>query len=254
MKQIIIDNISTTYYITEDGKCYNNITNKYLKGQVGKNGYLSFSLTMPDGSKKRVYAHRLVGEAYVPKASAQQKQINHIDGNKLNNYASNLEWVTAKENQQHALSCDLRRFPHVFCFNRDKILVAEYKSIPMAAKAVGISESIIGQELRKEVKTLSGGFYWSRERTLGKIKDYTSNGKAKRVNQYDLKGKYIATYESAGQAGRALGAYSGSHVAECCRGKIKTYKGFIWRYVDDIVSPLSEELRETQQNVKEKGI
>jgi hypothetical protein len=33
MKQIIIDNISTSYFITEDGKCYNSKTGKYLQGQ-----------------------------------------------------------------------------------------------------------------------------------------------------------------------------------------------------------------------------
>jgi len=32
MKQIIVDNISTSYFITEDGRCYNTNTNKYLKG------------------------------------------------------------------------------------------------------------------------------------------------------------------------------------------------------------------------------
>jgi len=33
MKQIIVDNISTHYYISEDGKCYNGKTGRYLKGQ-----------------------------------------------------------------------------------------------------------------------------------------------------------------------------------------------------------------------------
>ena len=32
IKQIIVDNISTSYFITEDGRCYNTNTNKYLKG------------------------------------------------------------------------------------------------------------------------------------------------------------------------------------------------------------------------------
>ena len=50
MKQIIVGNISTTYYITEDGKCYNSITGKFLKGQVNcRNGYFSYNITMPDG-------------------------------------------------------------------------------------------------------------------------------------------------------------------------------------------------------------
>ena len=33
MKQISIDNISTTYYITQDGKCYNSKTDKKLKNK-----------------------------------------------------------------------------------------------------------------------------------------------------------------------------------------------------------------------------
>ena len=47
-------------------------------------------------------------------------------------------------------------------------------------------------------------------------------------------------YDSCGIASRALGLKNSSHIAECCRGKIKTYKNFIWRYADDIVSPFIE--------------
>ena len=61
-----------------------------------------------------------------------------------------------------------------------------------------------------------------------------------KVNQYDKNGKFINQYESTGAAARALGAHSGSHIGECCRGKIKTYKGFVWRYAEDIVSPSSK--------------
>jgi hypothetical protein len=32
MKQIVVNNISTWYYITEDGHCFNSKTGKYLKG------------------------------------------------------------------------------------------------------------------------------------------------------------------------------------------------------------------------------
>lgn len=242
MKNIVINNISTSYFITEDGKCYNSKTNKFLKGQENyKNHYISFNLTMPDGKKKRVYAHRLVAEAYVKNDSPKtKKEINHIDGNKLNNNADNLEWVTAKENAQHALEKELGKFKHVFCFNKDKLLVAEYKNIPEAARAVGISNSLICQELNKEIKTLSGGFYWSRLKILGKTKNYKNLGKAKEVYQYDLKGKFINRYSSVGEAARSIGASGGSHIGECCRGKIKTYKGFVWRFSEDIVSPSNE--------------
>ena len=242
MKQIIVDNFSTNYYITEDGKCFNSKTGKYLKGQENyKNHYISFNITLPDGSKKRLYAHRLVAEAYLEKPLDKNKnQINHIDGNKLNNHKDNLEWVTPAENTQHAIDNDLKKFKHIYCFNFNKDLVAEYKTVQEAANAVGISTGIIFQELQKEIKTLSGGFYWSYQSTLdlNKIKNYKNLGKAKEVYQYDLNGKFINSYKSAGEAARSIGASSSSHIGECCRGKIKQYKGFIWRYSEDIVSPL----------------
>ena len=253
MKQIIVNNISTTYFITEDGNCYNNKTGKYLKGQIGKNGYLSFSLTLPDGSKKRVYAHRLVALNYLPTPKKGNIEVDHVDGNKLNNHYSNLEWVSPKENQQRALKLELRKFNHIYCFDKDKRLVAEYINVADAAKAVNISKSIIMQEINKEIKTLSGGFYWSKERILGQTKNYENLGKAKEVYQYDLNNKFIMAYPSTGAAARALGLKSGSHIGECCRGKIKSFKGFIWRYSEDIVLTFAkaEETAKLRKNKKE---
>ena len=135
---------------------------------------------------------------------------------------------------------ELRSFAPVFCFNADKQLIAKYKTIKEASEAVGISQSLILQELNKDIKTLSGNFYWSREEQLTKVKNYKNIGKSKKINQYNLKGKFIMSYPSAGIAAKAIGVKSSSHISECCRGKIKSYKGFIWRYFDDIVSPSNE--------------
>ena len=75
MKQIIVDNQKTQYYITEDGKCYNINRNSYLKGQISNSGYLNYNLTLPSGEKKRFYAHRLVAQAYILNYDIENKKI-----------------------------------------------------------------------------------------------------------------------------------------------------------------------------------
>ena len=87
------------YYIDENGNVYNSTTKKYLKGSYGEHGYKYYRLSK-DGKKKMFYAHRLVAEYYLENSN-NLPVVNHIDGNKLNNHFSNLEWVTYSENTKH---------------------------------------------------------------------------------------------------------------------------------------------------------
>lgn len=64
-------------------------------------GYASVSL-----SGVNHLVHRLVAEAFIPNPG-NKPQVNHKDGNRRNNCVSNLEWVTAKENVDHAFSIGL---------------------------------------------------------------------------------------------------------------------------------------------------
>lgn len=57
---------------------------------------------------KRIRIHRLVAFYFIENPDPKRKtQVNHTDGNKLNNTMWNLEWVTPKENVQHAFSTGL---------------------------------------------------------------------------------------------------------------------------------------------------
>lgn len=63
-------------------------------------GYLVTDLYQ-GGKRSTVRVHRLVAEAFVPNPDCKP-EVNHKDGNKYNNNASNLEYVTKKENCRHA--------------------------------------------------------------------------------------------------------------------------------------------------------
>ena len=84
--------------VTENGEVFVKKTGKALTPKNNGNGYLRIYIPK---IKKRFLLHRLVATAYIPNPD-NKPQVNHIDGNKLNNKADNLEWVTAQENNLHA--------------------------------------------------------------------------------------------------------------------------------------------------------
>ena len=82
---------------------------KILKPHQNYNGYLWVSLCKNDKRKKNKI-HRLVAQAFIPNIN-NKPQVNHIDGNKHNNNLKNLEWVTSKENMEHAIKKGLWEAP-----------------------------------------------------------------------------------------------------------------------------------------------
>lgn len=84
------------YEVTKDGHVINKHTGREQKYQYNTKGYPRVII----GGKK-YFIHRLVAEKYVPNPE-NKPQVNHIDGDKTNNCADNLEWVTNQENRQHA--------------------------------------------------------------------------------------------------------------------------------------------------------
>jgi len=64
-------------------------------------GYALLNLRI-DGRQRNLLVHRLVAKAFVTNDRACPI-VNHIDGDKCNNHADNLEWCTAQENRNHAI-------------------------------------------------------------------------------------------------------------------------------------------------------
>lgn len=67
------------------------------------------------------------------------------------------------------------------------------------------------------------------EKEKRKIENKQKN-RSRMVGQYTLEGELVQTYNSTQEAQR--NGFSSGHVSECCRGKRKKYKDYIWKYID----------------------
>ena len=117
------------YYVTSDGQvislCQKNP--KVLKQNVDGYGYQQLNI-----NGKTTKVHRLVAIYFIPNPE-NKPTVNHIDGNKLNNDISNLEWATSSEQMQHVFANRLS--PKCSKFNKESILLLLFVStiiIPVA--------------------------------------------------------------------------------------------------------------------------
>lgn len=121
MRDIKCFGIKKGYYkITEDGKVWSNIYNKFLSCKYDKDGYLDLLLVCEDGKRRHFRIHRLVAEIYIGNPN-NYPIVLHLDNNKSNNHYTNLKWGTIQENTQQAYNdgCCTWNKP-VFLYDRKK--------------------------------------------------------------------------------------------------------------------------------------
>ena len=100
--QIIEEN--KNYEISNCGN-FRNISGKILKTNKNARGYYYCNIST-NGKVSKIKIHRLVAKYFVNNPE-NKNTVNHIDGNKLNNHHTNLEWLTRKENIQHGYKNNL---------------------------------------------------------------------------------------------------------------------------------------------------
>lgn len=143
------------YSISEYGRVWSRVSNKELRPGLSSTGYLTVALRTESNKPVSMTVHSLLAEAFI--GSTVGLQVNHIDGNKLNNALDNLEIVTHQENLAHA-----RRSPHMVSPGRPKRAVRivetgdEFDSITMCADYIGGSKANITACLKGRLKTHKG--------------------------------------------------------------------------------------------------
>lgn len=129
-------------------------------------GYLQVNL-WKDGKQKCIRIHRLVAQAFIPNPY-NLREVNHIDGNKLNNSVDNLEWCTREENLEHEHStklgdrakeglrnCAISKRKAVIAISKDGRR-QEFVSVQEAARQLSIEATKISAVARGNRKTTNG--------------------------------------------------------------------------------------------------
>ena len=148
------------YFITEEGKVYTSKRNQFreMKQPICRK-YHAVNLSHK-GNVKHCFVHRLVAEAFVDNPE-NKDYVNHIDGNKLNNHYTNLEWVTFSENIQHAFEVGLNKGlvgeENGRALLNDTQVVEIYKRLQSGEKSIslakefGVEQTTIGNIKRKRL-------------------------------------------------------------------------------------------------------
>ena len=146
---------SLTRKITNNERSY-LINGKILKENKLANGYLKVGLSA-NGNSKLHYIHRLGAQAFIPNPNSYP-MVNHKDEDKTNNRVENLEWCTAKYNNDYSDVYHSRR-KKVLQLSKNMLLIGTYISQCEAERKTGISQAHISQCCLGKRKT-AGGYVW----------------------------------------------------------------------------------------------
>lgn len=211
------------YAVSNKGKVMNLMSGKVLKNNINTHGYPFVQLHKGNEKPKQIKVHRLIAEAFIPNPD-NLPEVNHIDEDKTNNDVTNLEWVTASQNQRHSAhtkSCRINQL------TLDGELIKTWESSMQIQRELGYSKSNIikcckGNKRYSHV----GGFKW----------EYADPEQQRKLNRpvaaLTKDGEYVAEYKNAAEASRCL-KISNTQIYFCLKGTCKSAHGLRFIYIDD---------------------
>lgn len=163
------------YQITDDGKVWSCLRNRYLKPTEDKDGYFKVTLVDINGKNHYERIHRLVALHFCYKPDGCNI-VNHLDCDRKNNYYKNLEWTTVKGNTIHGYiygnvkqcqtkateAARVKNTKNILVFLDDKF-VCEVSGIFNAAAVAKCNEKTVRNCIKENRKSRKGYFFSYKE-------------------------------------------------------------------------------------------
>lgn len=223
------------YFITREGDVVNAKGNILAVVVNKKTGYKAVSL-WKDNKGLTYTVHRLVATTYIPNPD-NLPQVNHIDGNKLNNRVDNLEWVTPSGNIQHAYDIGLCKQTKLlddptYETLLERFLQGESMTSLALEHSAGLTRVTIN--MRKLAKDLGKhDQYEAQLKEQKRIRNTKANvNNRHQVAQYTLEGELVTVHLSLTAASKTLGKTTSGPISNVLHGRAKTAYGFKWEFVN----------------------
>lgn len=141
------------YFITNYGRVFSLVSNKWLSPTKNKHGNsIRYYVNLGRGNNNRFYIHQLVATAFCENPN-HYTEIDHIDTNPSNNHADNLRWVTHKENLENQKTREnLKNNSALLNEVLDLKTGKTYWGYAETAEAVGLSKITILNHCNNKVK------------------------------------------------------------------------------------------------------
>lgn len=152
------------YIVSNLGNVFSLRRNKILRVRINRRGYGQVNLSK-DGVLTTHRVHRLVATSFVPNPN-DHREVNHINENKLDNRAENLEWCDRSYNVNYGSRTTKQKVKlskPVVQLSLSGVQIAVFPSGIQAARELKLSSSSISECCRGKRKTI-GGFKWKYEK------------------------------------------------------------------------------------------
>ena len=251
-----VEGFGNRYEISNRGRLWSNISNRYLGHKNKKTGYIHTILHNEEGEQFTAYIHRLVAEAFIPNDDPENKtEINHKNYKRDDNRVENLEWVSHQENMDYSYDniqeglkkkWEDQEFREKMKETSSNLMKENNKDPEFQVKRLeGLKKKWEDQEFRErkkeglkkrnedpefQVKRLEGlKKKWEDEDFRKRRVEAVIEAKRRPVEQYNIDGELVGTYPSLTAAQEATGIIY-QNINHVLKGRQLTAGGYKWKY------------------------